>query len=158
MRTPRVNLSNRSVRLVEPDFAGRLNGFTLLFGAFILMRSGQMPFSAVSRLVGESPQQVLAVFEKHVELACGLADHANVTGLVIDETSRAKGHNYVTLAADTQKRSVLFVTKGRDAKNIEKLAQYLSSEHGCCAETSIDIPPAFISDVTNAFAQCPNHV
>ena len=30
-RTPRVKLPNGSVRLVEPDFAGRLNGFTLLF-------------------------------------------------------------------------------------------------------------------------------
>ena len=31
VRTPRVKLPNGSVRLVEPDFAGRLSGFTLLF-------------------------------------------------------------------------------------------------------------------------------
>jgi hypothetical protein len=49
-RTPRVKLPNGSVRLVELDFAGRLNGFTLLFEAFILMLSGQMPFAAVSRI------------------------------------------------------------------------------------------------------------
>ena len=29
VRTPRVKLPNGSVRLVEPDFAGRLSGFTL---------------------------------------------------------------------------------------------------------------------------------
>ena len=53
VRTPRVKLPNGSVQLVEPDFAGRLNGFTLLFEALILMLAGQMPFAAVSRIVGE---------------------------------------------------------------------------------------------------------
>src|SRR6218665_2758820 len=37
VRTPRVKLPNGSIRLVEPDFAGRLNGFTLLFEALVLM-------------------------------------------------------------------------------------------------------------------------
>jgi transposase len=32
-----VKLPNGSVRLVEPDFAGRLSGFTLLFEALVLM-------------------------------------------------------------------------------------------------------------------------
>lgn len=151
VRTPRVKLPNGSVRLVEPDFAGRLNGFTLLFEAFILMLSGQMPFAAVSRIVGESPHRVLAVCEKYVDMACGLADHSNVTSLAIDETARAKGHNYVTLAADTEARRVVFVTEGRDAKTIKELATYLE-DHGCSAEnitqTSIDMSPAFISGIT----------
>lgn len=151
VRTPRVKLPNGSVRLVEPDFAGRLNGFTLLFEAFILMLSGQMPFAAVSRIVGESAHRVLAVCEKYVEMACGLADHSDVTALAIDETSRARGHSYVTLAADADARRVLFVTEGRDAKTIKELASYLD-EHGCPAEnitrTSIDMSPAFISGVS----------
>jgi transposase len=40
VRTPRVKLPNGSVRLVEPDFAGRLNGFTLLFEADAICCSG----------------------------------------------------------------------------------------------------------------------
>jgi transposase len=151
VRTPRVKLPSGSVRMVEPDFAGRLNGFTLLFEAFILMLSGQMPFAAVSRIVGESAHRVLAVYEKYVEMACGLADHSDVTALAIDETSRARGHSYVTLAADADARRVLFVTEGRDAKTIKELASYLE-EHGCPAEnitrTSIDMSPAFISGVS----------
>jgi transposase len=151
VRTPRVKLPTGSVRLVEPDFAGRLNGFTLLFEAFILMLSGQMPFAAVSRIVGESAHRVLAVCEKYVEIACGLADHSSVTALAIDETSRARGHSYVTLAADANARRVLFVTEGRDAKTIKELASYLD-DHGCPPEsitqTSIDMSPAFIAGVT----------
>ncbi|MGH6627955.1 MAG: helix-turn-helix domain-containing protein, partial [Burkholderiaceae bacterium] len=52
VRMPRVKLPGGSVRLVEPDFAGRLNGFTLLFEALVLMLARQMPFAAVARIVG----------------------------------------------------------------------------------------------------------
>jgi transposase len=151
VRTPRVKLANGAVRLVEPDFAGRLNGFTLLFEAFILMLARQMPFAAVSRIVGESPYRVLAVCQKYVEMACGLADYSAVSALAIDETSRAKGHSYVTLCADAEARRVIFVTEGRDGDTIAELAEYLQA-HGCPAEsitsTSIDMSPAFISGVT----------
>jgi transposase len=151
VRTPRVKLLNGSVRLVEPDFAGRLYGFTLLFEAFILMLARQMPFAAVARIVGESPHRVLAVCQKYMEMACGLADYSQVKALALDETSRARGHSYVTLAGDTDARRVLFVTQGRDAKTIAQLAEYMN-DHGCpvenIAQASIDMSPAFIAGVT----------
>ena len=84
VRTPRVKLPNGSVRLVEPEFAGRLSGFTLLFEALILMLAQQMPFAAVARIVGESAHRVMAVCERYVQIALGLADLSNVTALAID--------------------------------------------------------------------------
>lgn len=147
VRTPRVKLPSGSVRLVEPDFAGRLSGFTLLFEALVLMLAQQMPFAAVARVVGESAHRVRAVCERYVEIACGLADLSEVRALAIDETSRARGHDYVTLAADALERRVLFVTQGRDAKTVEALAAHLD-EHGCppkqIESVSIDMSPAFI--------------
>jgi transposase len=50
-----------------------------------------------------------------------LADFSGITSPAIDETSRARGHAYGTLAADAQARRVIFVTEGRDAKTIEAL-------------------------------------
>lgn len=38
--------------LVEPEFAGKLTGFTLLFEALILLLARQMPFAAAARIVG----------------------------------------------------------------------------------------------------------
>jgi transposase len=147
VRTPRVKLPNGSVRLVEPDFAGRLSGFTLLFEALVLMLAQQMPFAAVARIVGESE-----VCNRYVEMALGLADFSDVTALAIDETSRARGHAYVTLAADAQARRVIFVTEGKDAKTIEALAADLQA-HGCPPEqitaVSIDMSPAFIKGVSS---------
>ena len=156
VRTPRVMLPNGSVRLVEPDFAGRLSGFTLLFEALILMLAQQMPFAAVARIVGESAHRVMAVCERYVHIALGLADFSEVKALAIDETSRARGHDYVTLAADAVKRRVLFVTEGRDAKTIKALADDLQA-HGCepgqITSVSIDMSPAFIKGVS---AELPN--
>ena len=153
VRTPRVKLPSGSVRLVEPDFAGRLSGFTLLFEAFILMLAKQMPFAAVARIVGESEHRVLAVCTRYVDIALGLADFSDVKALAIDETSRARGHDYVTLTADAVKRRVLFVTEGRDAKTIKELAAHLD-DHGCPPEqidsVSIDMSPAFIKGVSEA--------
>ena len=152
VRTPRVKLPNGSVRLVEPDFAGRLSGFTLLFEALVLMLAQQMPFAAVARIVGESAYRCMEVCNRYVEMALGLADFSGVTSLAIDETSRARGQSYVTLAADAQARRVIFVTEGRDAKTIEALAADLLA-HGCPPEqitsVSIDISPAFIKGVSS---------
>ena len=152
VRTPRVKLPNGSVRLVEPDFAGRLSGFTLLFEALVLMLAQQMPFAAVARIVGESAYRCMEVCNRYVEIALGLADFSGVTSLAIDETSRARGHSYVTLAADAQARRVIFVTEGRDAKTIEALAADLLA-HGCPPEqitsVSIDMSPAFIKGVSS---------
>lgn len=151
VRTPRVKLPNGSVRLVEADFAGRLSGFTLLFEAMILMLAQQMPFAAVARIVGESAHRVMAVCERYVEIALGLADFGEVKALAIDETSRARGHDYITLAADALERRVLFVTEGRDAGTIKALAADLA-HHGCppgqIESVSIDMSPAFIRGVS----------
>ena len=48
VRTPRVKLPDGSVRLHDPEFSGRLSGFTLLFEALILMLAQQMPFTAMT--------------------------------------------------------------------------------------------------------------
>lgn len=147
VRVPRVKLPNGAVRQVEPSWVGKLSGFTLLFEALVLMLAREMPFAAVARLVGESWHRVAAICERYVELALREADFSAVCSLAIDETSRARGHDYVTLAADPERRAVLSVTEGRDAQAIKRLAEDLQA-HGADLEkiesVSIDMSPAFI--------------
>jgi transposase len=150
VRVPRVRLPHGAVRQVDPDFAGRLNGFTLLFEALILMLAQQMPFRAVGRIVGESEYRVLAVCRRYVHIAGGLADYSAVTSLAMDETSRARGQQYVTIAADADERRVVFVGEGRGAKVVGELAEHLD-EHGCAPsqirQVSIDMSAAYIKGV-----------
>jgi transposase len=147
VRVPRVRLPDGAVRQIEPPWAGKLSGFTLLFEALILTLCQQMPFAAAARLVGETRHRVFAICERYVELALEQADFSAVDELAIDETSRARGHDYITLAADAVQRRVLAVAEGRSAQTIEALATELKSR-GCPPEqvssVSIDMSPAFI--------------
>jgi len=150
VRVPRVKLPDGSVRQVRPDWAGKLSGFTLLFEALVLMLSLQMPFRGVARITGLSVHRVMAICKCYVDLAVAARDLAEVRQLAIDETSRARGHDYLMLAADAERRAVIFVTEGKDAATVGALARFLH-EHGgnpeaiesCC----IDMSPAFIRGV-----------
>jgi transposase len=147
VRVPRVRLPDGAVRQVEPDWAGKLSGFTLLFEALVLMLAREMPFAAVARLTGESWHRVAAICGRYVDLALAEADFSGVRSLAIDETSRARGHDYVTLAADAERRAVLFVTEGREAEAIRRLADDLVAHGGdpeAIDTVSIDMSPAFI--------------
>src|SRR5581483_1890856 len=92
VRVPRVKLPEGAVRQVEPPWAGKLAGFTLLFEALVVTLCQQMPFAAVARLVGESWHRVSAIAGRYVELALEQADFSHVRELAVDETSRARGH------------------------------------------------------------------
>lgn len=147
VRVPRVKLPDGSVRQVEPPWAGKLSGFTLLFEALVLMLCQQMTFAAAARLVGESRHRVAAICERYVELALAQTDLSAVQELAIDETSRARGHDYITLAADATERRVLSVVEGRSAESIAQISAELKGrgcEPGQIQSVSIDMSPAFI--------------
>ena len=138
------------IRQVEPEWAGRLAGFTLLFEALIIAMCREMTFSAVSRLVGLSWHKVAAICKRYVALGLEQADFSEVKCLAVDETSKARGHDYITLVADGDERRVLFVTEGKDA---ETLAVFTGDfvAHGGDPQAveciSIDMSPAFIKGV-----------
>jgi len=151
VRVPRVRLPGGGIRQVEPDWAGRLAGFTLLFEALIMAMCREMTFAAVSRLVGLSWHQVVAICKRYVELGLEQADFSEVTRLAADETSKARGHDYISLVADADERRVLFVTEGRDADTIKAFAADFTAHGGdpkAVASISIDMSPAFIKGVT----------
>jgi transposase len=151
VRIPRVKLPDGSVRQVEPDWSGKLAGFTLLFEALVLALCQQMSFSGVSRLINVSVHRVMAICSRYVELAVNETDLSQVRQLAIDETSRARGHDYITLAADAQARAVIFLTEGNGAETVDELAHELYARGGdpqAIESISIDMSPAFIKGVS----------
>lgn len=150
VRTPRVKLPDGTVRLVSPDWAGRLAGFTLLFEALVLALCRDMSFSAVARTVGVSTHRVMSLCQRYVDLARAQSDDSGVRHVAIDETSSTRGQNYVTLAADAERRAVLFVTKGRDSATIARLAEDLrahQADPNQIESVCIDMSAAFITGV-----------
>jgi transposase len=140
--------------ILRPSWSGKLSGFTLLFEALVMALSREVSFSAVGRITALSVHRVMAICHRYVEHAVSLADHSEVKRVAIDETSRAKGHEYVTLAADAERRAVIFVAEGKDANTIEGLAGNLRTHRGRPSQIeaiSIDMSPAFIKGVSEHF-------
>jgi transposase len=156
VRVPRVKLPDGKVVQVTAPWAGKLSGFTLLFEAFLLLLCREMPFSGVSRITGVSVHRVMALCERYVNAAVAAEDLSEVRRVAIDETSRAKGHEYVTLFADEEARRVIYVAEGNEAQTVKAFAANLRTRHGKPSQiesVSIDMWPAFIRGVTDHLPQ-----
>jgi transposase len=103
--------------------------------------------AAAARLVGETRHRVAAICERYVELALVQTYLSAVRELAIDETSRARGHEYIPLAADATERRVLSGVDGRSAESIAEVTAELEGS-GCAPEqiesVSTEMSPAFI--------------
>jgi transposase len=152
VRTPRVKLADGRVVQIEPDWFGKLSGFTLRFEALVLAMAQQMTFAAVARLVNESWHRVHAIGSRDVDLAVAAADLSTVTTVAIDETSDRRGHHDLTIVADAAQRRVVFVTEGRDVATIARFAGHLAEHNATPAQVrsvSIDMSAAFIKGVAD---------
>jgi len=68
----------------------------------------------------------------------------------LDETSRAKGHEYITLFVDLQKRRTIFITQGKDNLTVARFAYDFQNHNGsikAIKDVSCDMSPAFIKGV-----------
>jgi transposase len=141
-RVPRVECPTHGVLRVAVPWARPGSGFTLLFEAFVVLLAAQMPMAALARLVGENDTRLWRLVQWHVEDARRQVDMADVTSVVVDETSRAKRHRYVSLflepAPHARLARVLFVTEGRSHAAFHAFAADLVTHGG---------DPALISDV-----------
>ena len=151
VRTPRVRLPDGSVRLVEADWVGKLDGFTLLFEALVLAMCQQMTFAAVARMVGLSWHRVHAICRSYVDQAVEGTSLCDLREVAIDETSYRRGHQYITLVADTAERRVVFVAPDKDSAAVGAFAAHLRGHDASpdqIESVSIDMSPAFIKGVT----------
>lgn len=154
-KVPRVVRSDGKVRQVQVPWARKGSGFTMLFEAYSMMLiESEMPVNRVGNVMGEYPGRIWRVFDYWVGLAYGKADHSGVERLGVDETSSRKGHSYLSLAVDMDKRCVVHATEGKGAGSIEAIKDYLQKKGADPAQISqicIDLSPAFISGVEAYF-------
>ncbi len=154
-RVPRIKTSEGKVQNVEVPWARPNSGFTLLFEAFaMLLMENEMPVNKAADILKVYPKRIWTIFNYWIELALSKDEQSTVTAIGIDETSRKKGHDYVTVAVDLQQRRVLFVTEGKDEKTIDKLKGHFEKKEISpeqIKQVSIDMSPAFIAGVSNNF-------
>jgi len=155
VRVPRVKTDNREIHIIYPEWGGLINGFTLLFEALVMQLARAMPVHQISKIINESDYKIWRIIDKYVESTIDLNDHSNVTAIGLDETSISKGHDYVTLFVDLNRKRTIFVTKGRDSKTVEVFKKHLEIHQGKSSnikDVSCDMSPAFINGVKSNFS------
>lgn len=112
---PRVKVEDGKVKLIEVPWAQAGSSFTLLYEHDVLeLIEGGMNNSKVSNRLGITPKRVFGIVRRHVSQALSCQDLDPVKELSVDETSSKKGHNYVTIMADRERKKVVGVAIGKD--------------------------------------------
>lgn len=149
-RVPRIKTPDDKVHLILPAWSGLQNGFTLLFEALILQLCKGMPVHQVSQLIKISDYKIWSILDKYTETTRGLSDYSTVTKLGMDETSIAKGHDYVSLFVDLEKKKTIFVTEGKNSATVKTFIEDFKDHKGDAnnvTDVSCDMSPAFIKGI-----------
>lgn len=138
---PRTDCPMHGVRTFSAvAWAREGSGFTLLFEALVMLVAAEMPMAVIARMTGEHDTRLWRVVHAHVKDARERVDMSEVKELVVDETSRARGHDYVSVFVEPgeEQARVLFVADGKSHDTFEAFANDLRAHAG---------DPAAITDV-----------
>ena len=151
-RVPRVKCpdTDHAVKQVPVAWARAGSGFTLLFEALVMALVREMPVSAAATLLGEHDTRIWRVIDHYVQSARTKADHSQVCRVGMDETSARKGHDYISLFFDMDRRQLLFGTEGCDHETVKAFTQDLKAHNGTpenITDACLDMSKAFIKGV-----------
>lgn len=154
-RMPRVKCEScGKILTVVIDWARPGAGLSLLFEYHVLSLMVEMPVAAVARKVGEHDTRLWRVFKHYVDKEVENMDVSNIKNIAMDETSRTKGHKYVTIVVDVDTKRAIFITTGKSADVLREFCQFLDKkgvERSQIKEFCCDMSPAFISGIEEHF-------
>jgi transposase len=160
-RVPRIKGEDDKVKLVEVPWSRSGSGFTLLFEAYVMtLIESEMPINKIGRLINENPHRLWTIFNYWIKRAYTADKPKAPKKLGLDETSKKKGHDYITLAVDLDERRVLHVTEGKDKNAVKSVKIYLESkgvEVNKVRDVSMDMSPSFISGAREYFPKSEIH-
>jgi transposase len=154
-RMPRVKCTScNKVTQVYAKWARPLSHFTLMFEAWAMRLMSEMPVNAAARELREHDTRMWRIFHYYVDKAMSELDVTSVKRIAIDETSSRRGHRYITLFVDVDRKIVLFATEGKGMETLARFKDHLA-EKGVSAdavqEVCCDMSPAFIRGIEEYF-------
>ena len=160
-RVPRIKIKDGKVALVDVPWARAGSGFTLLFEAFAMaLIEKEMPVNKVGQLLGEDSHRIWTIFNYWLEKSYAADEPAVPEKLGLDETSKRKGHDYITLAVNFDEKRVIHIVEGKDKNTVKQVRKYLESKDIDAKKVlhaSMDMSPSFISGVHENFPKAEIH-
>ncbi len=155
-RVPRIKIDEKRIRLIQAPWSGLSNGFTLLFEALALQLASHMPVNTVSKVINESNDKIWAMLERYTTKALANNDYSQLTAVGMDETSKRKGHDYITLFVDLLQKRTIFIAEGKDHKTVKSFVEDVKAHNGDpdkIVDVSCDMSPAFIKGVNKYLSE-----
>lgn len=156
-RVPRVRTPDGRTLRVKTPWEGINSGFTMLFEALVLtLADSNMTVHDIAKMLGVSDGKMWRLFIKYVKRAVDDESMEGVTKLGVDETSMGKGHSYVTVVADLDRRRTVFVAEGKGSENLEAMAADLRSRGGdpsAVTDFTCDMSKAFLLGISANFPE-----
>lgn len=129
---PRTDCPEHGVKTVLMPWEVRPNShFTALFEAQVIaacMRGSTV--RAVAEALGEDDRRLWDMLIRAVSQARESADYSGVARVGVDETSRAKGHTYISTMLDLDGRRCVAVTDGNDKGAVGRMCDQLEAHGG----------------------------
>ena len=154
-RIPRIECPECGVKQVNVPWARERSGFTLLMEALIVFFATTMQISQISEKLNIPDKKIWRIVAYHVQDALKRADYSNVKYIGLDETSRKKGHQYITVFADLTSGSIIHICSGKDSSVLKSFSDSLKLHNGepnqiltFCS----DMSPAFIKGIFEEFS------
>ena len=150
VRVPRVDCPDDGILQIDVPWAREGADFTFLFESFAMTLVREMPVNKVSQIIDVDDNKLWRMMHYYTEAARQKEDYSGVKQLGVDETSKAKGHDYVSLFVDLNKRRTIFVAEGKGSETITVFTEDFKAHHGNphdITDVSIDMSPAFIKGV-----------
>ena len=156
-RVPRVDCPDHGVKRAVVPWARPGSRFTLLFEQAALVLAREMPVLAAARFIGITDKRLWRIVEHYVRQAVAGLDLRGLRAVGLDETASKRGHNYVTVFIDMDRRDkpVIFVVPGKGKACVAAFREFLLGHGGeptRVAEVVCDMSPAFLAALAENFA------
>ena len=156
VRTPRIQPDGGGTKMILPPWSGVVSGFTLLFEALLLQMCRHTPIHQVAQILGIGDRKLWHLIDGYIQKGLCDADHSQVSCLGLDETSRRRGHEYITLFVDLGHKKTIHIAPGKGHETIDDFVTYFEDSKGLrdnIKDISCDMSPAFIKGVHKNFEQ-----
>ena len=148
---PRVCCNDcKTTKNVIVPWARPGSGFTLLFEALVMELARMMPMTNVGKITKETDKRLMRIVKHYVNQARAKVDMRDVVAVGTDETSKAKGHDYITTFIDLIEKRLLFATEGKDNTTVKRFVDDLEEHNGRAEnieKACSDLSRAFIKGI-----------